>query len=1097
MPYGWYYFVRQLGGSWADSRHACLCVHLHLAAVLRPPELEVDVEDDAVAQWLHYATVAPPGPSRAATRQRLAEVAIAGELRDVTFTAEFYAALFTLVQASWDDEDWEDRKTAYVVLENATKAPEFDGGLAGSVLPSGWVAGLFQRLVSSSKVNASEELPFVKSVLHWLYKTVIPARSQVRREIGGFVARFLRTQLGHHGISVLLEVLACIIRGFRSPMSKVHDGVFHQLLLPLHMPHGKLTETQPVLSVYHEPLVYCMSLYMRADPAVYIPASIRGIVESWPDLADANSPKEVLLMHELENCIDLTEDAEIIRPAVSEIRGVLIRGITSDYAMLQQKALTLFKNKKFVDIYMATMHDSTTHVLFPMLLQNGKKHWNATVNKLRVSVLRVLRERDSATFTRLCNESAKLSAELPADTTKSDDVEGGAGSSESKGAGSEDDPEDDPSLSPAERHVLRLFRIIHPPEPDVSGDPSRDVMSETPTLQPTMRFHDLAFGRTLGTGSFSTVKFAKHIVRGTPTSQWSEYAVKIISRKLIKRLGYEASVCREIAVLRTLSHPGLARLVASFRWRDGAYLVLEYGSRGDLHEQLTEMGSLSEESTRFAIGEIVAALHSIHEKGFVYGDLKPENVVITADGHMKLTDLGAVRPVSDAAREYVKAQRNVMAELRDGDWERAATTQTQSTGDRPRSSNREVTGSTGRKNPPLTITGAWPGAAGPAGPHPRRARPPTGAPWAAPGGGVAASGGAKRRTARPPTSATWASSSSSVSRAARPAAGAAAVPPAQPKVKYARNLPARPIARGVWPDPLPSMLAQTTDGSGIDASGAAAREKKEVLREDGTLVESDDDAEDEAKTDGGAALPTLGWGSAAGAGGDAGDGGSDSDVATAGAVDDDDGTRLEGTAAYLAPELVRGAAPSPVSDAWALGCVLYQLLAGRPPIWAESEPEIMSRIVSFESAERTFPPDFPAEAKDLVTKLMETDPAKRLGAGERGILEVADHPFLASLGGVSTLFKQTPPEMEHGSARPQVDAAWSRRQNSILWTPSPHKYDVMARPKTFDTVEETAVEASVPFLPKLQAIPESMGPPPARPPLVGKDSSGPVRVPRG
>lgn len=113
---------------------------------------------------------------------------------------------------------------------------------------------------------------------------------------------------------------------------------------------------------------------------------------------------------------------------------------------------------------------------------------------------------------------------------------------------------------------------------------------------------------------------------------------------LVHGTGYEESVRREIAILRLAAHPGIARLVASFRWREGAYLVLEYAKFGDLHGQVTRRGSLDVDSTRFVVGEVVAALISIHKSGFVFADLKPENILITATGHAKITDFGAARP---------------------------------------------------------------------------------------------------------------------------------------------------------------------------------------------------------------------------------------------------------------------------------------------------------------------------------------------------------------------------------------------------------------------------------------------------------------------
>lgn len=83
---------------------------------------------------------------------------------------------------------------------------------------------------------------------------------------------------------------------------------------------------------------------------------------------------------------------------------------------------------------------------------------------------------------------------------------------------------------------------------------------------------------------------------------WNPHTAGILAavffRMFLQELNYEKSVTNEIACLRILSHPGIARLISAFRWRDGAYLVLEYASRGDLHGHIKEHGSLSEESTR-------------------------------------------------------------------------------------------------------------------------------------------------------------------------------------------------------------------------------------------------------------------------------------------------------------------------------------------------------------------------------------------------------------------------------------------------------------------------------------------------------------------
>lgn len=108
-------------------------------------------------------------------------------------------------------------------------------------------------------------------------------------------------------------------------------------------------------------------------------------------------------------------------------------------------------------------------------------------------------------------------------------------------------------------------------------------------------------------------------------------------------------------------------------------MVLEYAGRGDLHTYLVSNSALRSGygnsicglpllHTRFILGEVLSALYYIHSQGFVYCDLKPENVLITALGHVKLTDFGACRPTNYDAQQTLQQSCKLLSQLRDGDW---------------------------------------------------------------------------------------------------------------------------------------------------------------------------------------------------------------------------------------------------------------------------------------------------------------------------------------------------------------------------------------------------------------------------------------------
>ncbi|MEV4245078.1 serine/threonine-protein kinase [Streptosporangium canum] len=105
-------------------------------------------------------------------------------------------------------------------------------------------------------------------------------------------------------------------------------------------------------------------------------------------------------------------------------------------------------------------------------------------------------------------------------------------------------------------------------------------------------------------------------------------------------------------------------------------------------------------------------------------------------------------------------------------------------------------------------------------------------------------------------------------------------------------------------------------------------------------------------------------------------------VATEAATRLTSGGDVIGTAAYLSPEQILGEAGDAASDLYALGCVCYELLCGRPPFVGPAADLISQHVRSLPDPPRRYRPDVPAELERLVLALLEKDPAARPPSGE-------------------------------------------------------------------------------------------------------------------
>lgn len=139
--------------------------------------------------------------------------------------------------------------------------------------------------------------------------------------------------------------------------------------------------------------------------------------------------------------------------------------------------------------------------------------------------------------------------------------------------------------------------------------------------------------------------------------------MKILAKAHVIQSGLAAHVLSERAVLAALSAASrggtaapppspFVRLLAAFQDAAFIYFVLEYVPGGEFFRHLRTKGCLPEAAARFYAAEVLLALDAMHARGIVYRDLKPENLLLTAHGHVKVADMGFAKTLAPGARAY-------------------------------------------------------------------------------------------------------------------------------------------------------------------------------------------------------------------------------------------------------------------------------------------------------------------------------------------------------------------------------------------------------------------------------------------------------------
>jgi serine/threonine protein kinase len=170
----------------------------------------------------------------------------------------------------------------------------------------------------------------------------------------------------------------------------------------------------------------------------------------------------------------------------------------------------------------------------------------------------------------------------------------------------------------------------------------------------------------LGKGTFGTVVLVRQKETGRLFAQKQfKKASLVVHKKLVEQTKTERAILESVN-----RHPFVVKLFYAFQDDEKLYLILEYAQGGELFHHLSLERMFTEETAAFYLAEMVLALDHLHNTvGVVYRDLKPENCLLDADGHLLLTDFGLSKvPVDqgDKCRSFLGTVEYMAPEIISG-----------------------------------------------------------------------------------------------------------------------------------------------------------------------------------------------------------------------------------------------------------------------------------------------------------------------------------------------------------------------------------------------------------------------------------------------
>ncbi|MBI2804310.1 MAG: protein kinase [Planctomycetes bacterium] len=137
------------------------------------------------------------------------------------------------------------------------------------------------------------------------------------------------------------------------------------------------------------------------------------------------------------------------------------------------------------------------------------------------------------------------------------------------------------------------------------------------------------------------------VYKGQHTSLDRIVAIKILAKELASKESYVKRFLREAKVMANLDHPNILRCIDVKEQKGLHFIVMEFVDGGSVEGWLKKLGKFSVGDALHIVLKTAAALEHAHAKKMIHRDIKPDNILLTSDGIVKVADLGLAKDTSE------------------------------------------------------------------------------------------------------------------------------------------------------------------------------------------------------------------------------------------------------------------------------------------------------------------------------------------------------------------------------------------------------------------------------------------------------------------